>query len=253
MKMSWRAVAERATHRLVLRRRLPSPYSAARIYVSSEAGLRYLKPSLEAVDPDLLRAVKLLVHDGDVVWDIGANIGLFSFAAALQAGSLGSILAVEADTWNVGLLRRSAFRTKAGAKVQVLPAAASDRVGVASFSIAVRSRSTSYLDAAGGTTQTGGVRETQTVPTVTLDHLLEHFPAPDLVKVDVEGAEALVLAGAGEVLRRRPRILCEVSEENTAAVCALLEPHGYAFYDGERSAYDVPVAKPPYMTVALPS
>lgn len=252
MTLNWRATAEKATHRLVLRRRLPPPYEAARIYVSSESGLRYLKPRLQAVDPDLLRAVGRLVHDGDNVWDVGANVGLFTFSAALRAGARGSVLAVEADTWNVGLLRRSASHPQRGAPVRILPAAASDRIGVATFNIAVRSRSTNYLDVATGSTQTGGVRQAQTVPTVTLDLLLEHFPPPDVLKIDVEGAEALVLAGAAKVLALRPRIVCEVAEENVPVVQRLLQQHGYSFYDGERCSYEQPLLTPPYMTIALP-
>lgn len=245
MSLNWRAAAEKATHRLVLRRRLPPPYEAVRIYVSSESGLRYLKPRLRAVDPDLLRAVERLVHDGDNVWDVGANAGLFTFSAALRAGSQGSVLAVEADTWNVGLLRRSASLAQPGAPVQILPAAASDRIGVATFNIAVRSRSTNYLGVTTGSTQTGGVREAQTVPTVTLDLLLEHFAPPDVLKIDVEGAEALVLAGAAKVLALRPRIVCEVAQENAPVVQRLLQQHGYSFYDGERPSYGMPLATPP--------
>lgn len=247
-----RRLAERSTHALVLRRRLPAPYSTARFYVTSEAGLRYLRPSLDGVDPDLLRAVPRLVRPGDVVWDIGANVGLFSFTASQVAGPSGQVLAVEADTWLAGLLRRSSALPVTGAPVLVLPAAVSDRVGVAAFSIAVRSRSTNFLSAAGGSTQTGGVRQNQLVPTLTLDLLLEHFPAPDVLKIDVEGAEALALRGATEVLKRGPRILCEVADENADEVGQLLSQKGYLFYDGERADDARPVTRPPYTTVALP-
>lgn len=89
------------------------------------------------------------------------------------------------------------------------------------------------------------------VPTVTLDHLLNHFPAPDVVKIDIEGAEALALAGATSVLKQCPVILCEVAAENADAVRDLLVPHGYRFYDGDLAGLRSPVDHPPYSTVAL--
>lgn len=174
--MTLRSLAEAVTHRFVFRRRLPPPYQQFRIFVSSESGLRYLKPRLTNVDPSLLRLVTEFVQPGHTVWDIGANVGLFAFTAARRAGPTGRVVAVEADTWNVALLRRSAeLSTSAAAPVDVVPTAVSDGIGIARFNIAVRSRSTNHLEGY-GSTQTGGVRETHLVPTVTLDHLLNHFP-----------------------------------------------------------------------------
>lgn len=102
--MSLRHVLEQRTHRFVVPRRLPKPFSDTRLYVSSEGGLRYLGPSLDKLAPDLLRLVSDYVRPGSVVWDIGANLGLFTFAAAATAGLGGSVLAVEPDPWLVNLL-----------------------------------------------------------------------------------------------------------------------------------------------------
>jgi FkbM family methyltransferase len=91
----------------------------------------------------------------------------------------------------------------------VLPAAVSDQESVARFHIARRSRSTNHLDGF-GTTQTGGVRSTQMVPAVTLDWLAARLGTPDVIKIDVEEAEAAVLAGGTRVLGLASTIICEV-------------------------------------------
>jgi FkbM family methyltransferase len=249
--MPLRSSLEQATHRIVIRRRLPAPFAAARIYVSSEGGLRYLARGMTQVDPSLLRLAAETVGPGDNVWDIGANLGLFSFAAAVAAGPAGSVLAVEPDTTMARLLRRSAALNRGHAPVDVLPVAVSDDMSVARFHIARRNRSTNYLDGF-GTSQTGGVRATDLVPTFTLDWLADHFAAPDVIKIDVEEAEAAVLAGGSRVLELASKIICEVAARNFAVVRDMLNKHGYVLYNGDRpSAERVPVANAQWTTLAV--
>jgi FkbM family methyltransferase len=201
------------------------------------------------VDPALLRLAAEVVGPGDTVWDVGANMGLFSFAAAVAAGPTGHVLAVEADTDLVGQLRRSAAGNTRHASVDVLPAAVSDDLSVARFHIARRNRSTSHL-AGFGSTMTGGVRSTRLVPTVTLDWLAARFPLPDVLKVDVEGAELAVLSGASRVLAHSPAVICEVSAQNATAVAEILTGHGYVLYDGDRHpAERVAAATAPFNTL----
>jgi FkbM family methyltransferase len=248
-----RQLAERATHRVVFRRRLPPDLGSAWLYVSTEGGLRYARLDRERFDPMLFGAVRRYVHTGDVVWDIGSNVGLFSIAAASRAGRSGRVLAVEADTCLVDLLRRSVrANDRSGtplAPISVLPVAVSDDVRVAELCIAKRNRATNYL-AGHGTTQTGGERERQLVPTLTIDLLLEHFPPPDVLKIDVEGAEVAVLTGATKVLAHRPTVLCEVASANAMDVHEVLRPFGYRYLDlGNARETDLPSDD----LVALPS
>ena len=98
---------------LVLPRRLPTGFGPSRIFISPDATLKVIKPHLESADPTLFAAVRRLVKPGMKVWDIGANLGLFGFAAAWIAGSQGRVLLVEADPWLCYLLQRWA-RTLAG-------------------------------------------------------------------------------------------------------------------------------------------
>jgi hypothetical protein len=105
--MTIRRVIERLTKRLVFRRRLPAAFGSAALYVSPAAGLRFLFRPMSRIDPPLLLAAHKLVKKDDVIWDIGANIGLFSLAAAVCAGDQGEVIAFEPDTWLVQLLRRT--------------------------------------------------------------------------------------------------------------------------------------------------
>ncbi len=249
-----RHLAEQATHRLVFRRRLPDEFGALTMFTSTEGGLRYLARSSRAFDPVLYDEVRTYVRPGDVVWDIGANVGLFTLTAASRSGPAGRVLAIEPDPWLAGLVRRSARANARAARpiapVEVLPVAISDETGVAELCLAKRNRSTNYL-AGYGTTQTGGERGRILVPTFTIDGLLDHFPAPNVLKIDVEGAEVPALRGAAKVLQQRPVVICEVALANATAVDEILAPLGYRYLDAEggTGSSDRPIAD---NAIALP-
>jgi FkbM family methyltransferase len=238
-----RTLAETATRGIVFRRRLPPEFGSRRIYVSTEGGLRYLRRDMWKIDPVLLQAATLLTSS-DVVWDIGANVGLFTFACAHRARF---ILAVEPDPLLVSLLEKSRDGSQ---QITILQAAVVDKEGQATLHIARRLRSANYLDTF-GTLMASGSRETIQVRTVTLDSLLAKAPAPTLVKIDIEGAEAKALLGAQRLLSEvRPKFLIEVGAENSAEVTSILHHHRYSLFDGDKA--NAPVDAAPYSTVAIP-
>jgi FkbM family methyltransferase len=192
------------------------------------------------------------VQPGDTVWDVGANVGLFTFASSYRAGAAGQVVAIEADIFLAGLLRQSVSLASSGrAKVIVLPVAVSNSLGISEFHIAKRGRCANYLASSIGRSQSGGVREVVQVMTVTLDWLMERLPPPRVLKIDVEGAEALVLAGANTLISKvRPVILCEVSGHNVDTCSSLLKSQGYTLYDMENRSRG-PLEKTVYNTLAV--
>ena len=209
----------------VFRRRLPQALGGCWFPASVDGGLRQLKPTTR-IDPQLTRLVANYVGRGSVVWDVGANVGLFACAAMGLAGLDGLVVAVEPDIWLAQNLRKAAHWNRASGRLHVIPAAIDQAFGVTEFVIARENRAVNYLPAAGGSDLTGGVRELQHVPAVTLDSLLDRFPAPHVLKIDVEGAEARVLSSATRVLRHRPTLLLEVAERNRHAVNEILSASG---------------------------
>jgi FkbM family methyltransferase len=247
-----RTVVERLSRNRVIRRRLPADLGRGVIYVSPDSSLSYWRPRLQS---DLFDFAREFVKPGDVVWDVGANVGLFCFAAARRAGPGGVVVALEPDVWLLGLLRRSAAASRGAetGRFVAVAAAASDALGIAEFNIARRGRSANFLANVAGQSQTGGVRDTVHTMTITLDWLLGHQPMPRVLKIDVEGAEVSVLRGATEVLRRgRPVVLCEVSEGNRAAVTELLRSYDYTLHDWDNRRAG-PVETAAFNTLAIPA
>ena len=100
---------------------------------------------------------------------------------------------------------------------------------------------------------TGGTRSTRLVPTVTLDSLADQLPAPDVIKVDVEGAEIAVLAGGHRVLSKQALTATARSPARTRRRRAeLLIAHGYTLYDGARCPGErAAAAAAPFNTLAI--
>lgn len=254
MRRSIRRLVEYLSRGRVLRRRLPEDLGGATIFVTPDAALKLWGHDLRRFDPALLDAATELVFPGAQVWDLGANVGLFAFAAAYLAGEKGGVRAVEPDPFLASLLRRSAANQPAGwAAVEVIEAAAAAEQGAVEFQIAERGRAANHLAAVEGSSQAGGVRNTRRVAAVTLDGLLETGPAPDVLKIDVEGAELLALTGATRLLSEaRPRIFCEVTAENAAEVGALFAAFDYEVFDASVPAADrKPLQAAPWNTLAV--
>lgn len=233
----FRRILKKLSHGVILKRRLPREFGSVPLFVSPDSALGYWRRDLSKVDPFLLSMARELVRPNMTVWDIGANVGLFTFAAA----SLGAqVVAVEADIWLANLLHRSVLLNKL--PVTVLPVAISDRRGISRLLLSEEGRASNSLVGNGG--------DSQTVMTVPLDSLLEHFPAPQVLKIDVEGAEHAVLCGARNVLRALPSVLCEVTEHHVE-LGKLLTQAGYQLFAARESKRE-PLARPSRDTLALP-
>lgn len=228
-----RTLLERFSRNRILKRRLPSRAGGQVLYVSPDSALAYWKHNLEEKHKDLIDWAQEFVKPGMTVWDVGANVGIFTFASAFFAGPAGKVLGMEPDTFMSSLLQRSAMvPCKSRAEIRILPVAMSNKIGIAEFAIAARGRSSNHLADVNGNEMSGGDRYHMTVLTVTMDWLIQNTPPPDVIKIDVEGAEHMVLEGGyGLISKAHPLLLCEVNSSNSDTVSGLLTTLGYEMFD----------------------
>lgn len=159
------------------------------------------------------------VKAGDVVFDIGANVGFFTLLAAKLAKG-GVVYAFEPLPRNLDYLRRHIEMNKVP-NAEVFAVAVAEERGVARFAVAEH-------PAMGGLAEGGGLE----VATDTLDQLVAEarIRKPDFIKIDVEGAEHDVLRGAAAVLKEaKPTIFLSAHGWQQHELCtALLREAGYA-------------------------
>ncbi len=171
---------------------------------------------IAAHERNVFPELKKVIRPGATVYDIGAYVGRFSLPFARWIGAQGRLYAVEPNPLCVYFLR--ANLQQAGMQNHaILPVALSDKSGDCRFSLNYGSSLIGVGDDWAGVNKPGhqiGVER------ITLDHLIAAFDlrGPDLIKVDVEGAEASVVAGMmGTLEKTRPHLMIELHGRQAAA------------------------------------
>jgi FkbM family methyltransferase len=149
--------------------------------------------------PDITAIRTSRLRKGALVFDIGAHQGVIALMLAHEVGPTGKVVAIEPNPHNFMVAVRNRGLNDMP-WVELVQAAISDRPGEIMFN----RRLNGQLD--DGTGVGGRMR----IQSVTIDGLAERFGMPDVVFLDVEGAECMALAGASAVLARGPDFLIEV-------------------------------------------
>lgn len=155
----------------------------------------------------LIPVFKRFCRPGMTVIDVGANIGLYTLLASTLVGPAGRVVAIEPSSENCRLILLSLDANQAE-NVELLPLALDRGRGWSNLS--GHFGSNGGLVSGDAASLTSGWSEI--VPTFALDDLVEG--PVDFLKIDVEGAEGRVVAGAQRILETsRPVIATELSLE----------------------------------------
>jgi FkbM family methyltransferase len=165
-------------------------------------------------EPEEQDIMRRFVRNGDVVYDIGANVGLHSSLLSRLVGETGHVYMFEPNPALSGQLEKTAAHMGNGT---LFTAALSNEEGDATLFVAEGDNSLSSLaNWTAGRFETTAVKCTRT----SLDRLVEvnRLPVPNFIKCDVEGAELDVFEGAKHLLNRvdAPILLFEANIHNSA-------------------------------------
>ena len=178
--------------------------------------------------------------------DVGANFGIYSLRAVPLVGAAGHVIAVEPNPESVERLRTNIGANDAS-MVEVAPVACSDTEGTLELYVAPKANTGETSISRTNASQDGAISRTYKVRTRPLDDILRESGVTrvDAIKIDVEGAEYLVLKGAQQTLDRfHPMLLVEVVERQLRAMGTssqqleeFLNAHGYR--EGRRDDLNV--------------
>jgi FkbM family methyltransferase len=154
-----------------------------------------LRRSGEEHEESFRLAMFACIRPGDCVWDVGANVGYYSELFASAVGPSGKVISFEPSAECAAVLQERARDRSAGASWEIEPLALSDADGDSWLSMRAG------VTAPGNQTVSGDGPGAIAVQTARGDSLLANgYPAPAVVKIDVEGFEGEVLDGMGSVL-----------------------------------------------------
>ena len=177
-------------------------------------------------EPAVTEVFQRAVGGGMTVVDIGANIGWYSLLAASRVGEKGTVIAFEPNEDVVKLLRKSVEVNGLGNRLTVVEKGVMEKTCTLSFHKWAHHQASSNFFWNSPTRELGDFTQTVDVECVSLDDYFREHPRSrvDVIKIDAEGSEPRILAGADFTLHVNPfvRIFMEFHPSYRPAIESLL-------------------------------
>jgi FkbM family methyltransferase len=173
---------------------------------------------LGLLEVDQVECLTQTLQRGRIFFDVGANVGFYSLLGSKLVGSDGAVVAFEPMPRNLAFLFQHTRLNKAR-NVTIAPLACADEISAELF---VEGENNA-LGRLGGhdVDLTSAAARAIVVATISLDAAAEKLSLrPDVIKIDVEGAELRVLKGAKNILMQaRPSVLLSVHSAELRDAC----------------------------------
>jgi FkbM family methyltransferase len=175
------------------------------------------------------------LHSGEVFYDIGANIGVYSILAASRTGNKGRVYAFEPHGANFARLVNNISVNNLQNVVMPCSFALHDKEGFFHFNYtsSAAATSNSQLSNEPNAAQSEGeVQVSELKFATSIDRLIERheLKAPDHIKIDVDGNEHLILQGMSRLLagEHRPKSLqIEMDVPHRDQIVSFMGAHNY--------------------------
>ena len=191
------AVVVRVRDGLKLHRPLDYPRAKLLMVVSSPTELEVRLRSCEK-EPETVEWLETTFEAGDVLYDVGANVGAYSLVASAASGGKGVVYAFEPGPSTYASLVENIALNHLGGVVTPMPVAVGDVTGIVSFGLHSHESGDASHAGLGGIETSGSLR----VLSLRLDDVARVLaaPPPTHLKIDVDGGESRVLEGATSTL-----------------------------------------------------
>jgi FkbM family methyltransferase len=203
---------------------------------------QYRADTFSTKEPETLEWIDA-IPSGSILWDIGANVGLYSCYAAKKRGC--RVFAFEPSVFNLELLAKNIHANSLTELVTIVPLPLSDKLAVNTLNMT----NTEW----GGALSTFGqdyghdgrpMPKVFSFPTIGLSmHDAQerlNIPAPNFIKMDVDGIEHLILKGGASILNTADGVLIEINDQFLAQsddASACLKAAGFTLREKRHADY----------------
>ena len=180
-------------------------------------------------EPALTAALRATLQPGDTCLDVGANLGYYSLLACQRVGPPGQVFSFEPNP-SVAATLRANLALNEFAQARVIESAVGRASGQTVMHIPVRGQSGLGTLSAETAAELGSAMREVPIAVTSLDDFLAATPLASIraMKVDAEGFELEILAGARELLRRfHPLLFLEVGADTGPPAAVTLREQGY--------------------------
>lgn len=199
----------------VLQQKERVTHNGVTLHLSTPTWLtRWRAATFASKEPETLDWIDSLPTDS-VIWDIGANIGLYTLYAAQKRQC--RVWAFEPSVFNLELLARNIYNNGMVKQVCIVPFALSDHSGFSELHMSSTAWS-GALSTFGEKYGWDGKEISQVFEFKTIGLTMEDavnklgLPVPDYIKIDVDGIEHLILSGGKEILKFVKGVHIEVND-----------------------------------------
>lgn len=207
-------------------------YKARDIFLSASSKNEFYRRKSCEKEPETVRWLEKNLAIGDVFWDIGANVGAYTLIAANLVGDQGDVISFEPEPSNFYALNRN-IRLNKFSNVTPLCLALADEnkvfeISLSSFEPGSASHDWGLIKKDSAHLEDGGM--TQKILCANGDFIINELkiPLPKILKIDVDGAELLVIKGLDKILKFNvAHLIIELSQVNYKIAMSRLKDLGF--------------------------
>ena len=201
-------------------------YKGILLNISPQSHLHLIYRNIE---PHFQQILSKYINKGDTVFDIGANIGYVSTAMSKLVGQDGKVFAFEAVPMTAKAFTEN-IKLNNCTNIQLIQKALSDKVGKATFRIPNGGENHSMASMMWHKSDDDTINVAVDTIVIDQDEKLKQI-TPSFIKIDVEGAEGLVVKGMQELITKSsPVIFIECSKAGRNVVWEIMKKLNYSCF-----------------------